>query len=435
MPLRSNISQWGHVTISGQSVTVQVQGLREEMVHLGVRIIVYVLLMTTALVLNCIVLWAYSCKVKRSICIFIVSLSLCDFINSLGFSAELVQILAELPEAEMELICLVHRYCTHVGTIVSASLVCCISLDRYLKVKYRGLGLSQKQCLWLVFGIVMTSLIMTLPYVIVYGSQMLQHGRKCWHLYFKKDIASNPNSGVEPVNSSYSTLPERYRAFLLPFNGVLCAYLMLVLFAVMFLYIKLTSVLLEKRAFKVTKSPLNKVASVVSFCTDDEIGESLGSVDMTERRPEDTEAIELQSGNEEHEDSFRTRNLQTTLLRTRPPCVTDVKANKTVKDSKSKDFRRKSITLSVGSLSQTRRYSRSLVMLVLSLFTFLFYFPNIVAHIVTVINVEFAQTHPVIFEVLLHSQVVCFLANPILYAFLNRGFKSELKSCRCCGSG
>lgn len=450
MALRSNISQWGHVTISGQSVTVQVQGPREEMVDLGVRIIIYVLVMTTALVLNCIVLWAYSCKMKKSICVFVVSLSLCDFINSLGFSTELVQILAELPEAEMELICLVHSYCTHVGTIVSASLVCCISLDRYLKVKHKRFGLSQKQCLWLVFGIVMTSLIMTLPYVIVYGSRMLQHGRKCWHLYFKKDFASNANSNAEPVNSSYSTLTERDRSFLLPFYGVLCAYLMLVLFSVTFLYIKLSSVLLGKSAFKDTKNSLNKVTSVVSFCTEDEIGESLGSVDMAEGGPEDTQATELLRGNEENGDSFRTRNLQITLLSTRQTYVTDeiASSQKSVrkftehveftskpKDSKSKDLRRKSVTLSVGSLSRIRRYSRSIVMLVLSLFTFLFYFPNIVAHIVTVINVEFTQTHPVLFEVLLHSQVVCFLANPILYAFLNRGFKSELKSCCCCGSG
>lgn len=316
-------------------------------------------------VTNCLVLVAYLKKQKKSKYMFVLALSVCDLVNCLGLTTEILKTVSTIPEKWLRIMCLFQAYFTHFGLLLSAGLVLCNAGNRYLRIKYPQWMLSTKQRLALILFFVAAVGIVTSPYVIVYASGMVRgHGHYfiCFCKYLLKN-ARSPDGIAERTLSDLVAI----KTFLLTFYSVLLAFLMLTFLAIVTLYIGLVVVIRNKTYGRNDKS-------------------------------------------------IRSRYSNLRCYNSKEKC--DVSVSK-----------RSSLTPSITSGSQATTFTRTFVMIVMSVVIFCFYFPNLVFHITSIEQKGLFLDHPVLSELLLNAQFVCFIINPVMFAYFNKGFMKRIRRC------
>lgn len=441
---------WYYTEYTNRSDMSKANSNEAGMLYVGIKIICYVAVLSTAILLNIIVLFAYIWHLKKSTYIFSTVLSLCAVISCLVEGLDLVELLGKLPPAHLRLLCLIQDFFTHFGIIVSAGLVFCIALDRFLRIKYIHMSLSCKQSVCLSVAIVLAAFVVMTPYIIVHAFEMIQTDEHC--LSYKHTHYAQNASKTSSRNRILTAEVERSRRlFLIPFYGVITGCLGLAFIAITFLYIKLVCVLMKKANDKVPKLNLASEISGNSLSCEEGWSSCTSSMESLSTRKSKKSRVPFRKDRVNCSDDLSTfvrdgsfkKKLETQNDRTSENVLIAVQKRQSQKEAclsrsprnSGTGPKRKSLTLSIASVSmKTRRFSRTLMMLVMSLFVFLFYFPAVVIHIIIVLDESFTTRHYILSEFLQHSQVVCFLANPVIYAYFNRGFSKKLSSCCCCCS-
>ena len=402
-----------------------------------VKLIGYVAVILFGVVVNMFVLIAYVRKLKKSTYIFVVALSICDLLNCIGLTAELVRVVVNIELEELKLFCLIRTYFTHFGILTSAGLVLCIAIDRYLRVKYPHVTLYPKHCVVLILGILGTVLLVTSPYVIVYASKMVYSYVNCLEFATKR---TTEQSTEKSMDISLVGIHGR-KLFLKSFYGVLAICLSLVFLSVVILYIKLAVIIRRKTQTRVPK-----------LCVSAENSDGILWVDdiptsMVDSKPHKSRWQEFRKDQVSFTNDLSAIVRNNSFKKTVYAQTASNVMTSTPKSSAGRDHvilklkrreesprQRRSLTPSIVSFFSPRTFTRTFIMLILSVVMFLFYFPNLVLHVISVDQMHVLVGNPVTSELLLHSQIVCFILNPIVFAYLNRGFWTKVRRC-CCSGG
>ena len=416
-----------------------------------VKIVIYVVVILTGVFFNGLVVIVYVKELKKSTYIFNTSLAICDLVNCLLLAGEIVKLLNFLTEQQMNVVCVWLEYASYFGCMVSAGLVVCVTLDRYLRVRHLCYSLPRSHTVGFISVIGMTSFIVTLPFVVVHTSPLKHevHYRdhstpdSADHLCLRMKIKTirYMDNGEENARHEISSAGG---IFWVVFLIVFIACLVLGFLAIIVLYIKISHLLAKKARTRSARPTSGSSSIEFSYDVDTDEESSVHA----ERASTPNVKGNMRSKPFRHNRVGFTEDLsrivqEKSIAKNRDDVKTDVNIDVALDEPTSPlryfkhlrrnlDVRRASNTSSIASSNVTSVCSvKTAVMILIAVFVFMLYFPGYSLQLVLILNkdtcVRFQEHYRVLLEFVIRSNVVCFIVNPFLYAFQSRGFFQKLK--------
>ena len=379
------------------------------------RFFVYCSIIVLGIVLNLVVVIVYVRKLQKSTYIFLFCLAVVDLFNCLFIICDILKSADILPKLTTRAFCFAHAYLVDTGCFISAGVVFLLALDRFLKSKFLKHSLSRSQCLVLILTVFLSATIVTLPFLVSWTAKLLTLNER------ERKLMCGQRHSYDHFKVHYSeTGFSGPRLFLLVSNSVSVILLLCAFLAIFILYVKMTLQIRRKSFINRQKvSPLQVNKEPVKFQYSEAIRNDV-IVDIS------AENSDVSNSDIEDVPETSTERLD----------KNGNKKHRTSRDNySSKDSivgRRKSSILSIPSKVLSVRYY---CLIVFSILIFLFYLIHFLSHIVNIVRFETQPNNGiryVLYDCLRHSYIVCFILNPIIYSYFNRGFFRNFKKSFCC---
>ncbi|KAL4234689.1 hypothetical protein ACF0H5_006330 [Mactra antiquata] len=372
--------------------------------------LIYCGLLSFGLIFNIIAMVTYCQKLKKSTYFFVFCLATCDIINILNVTLELFLHFKILPWIRE--LCIFQSFLADTGCLVSANLVVCVALNRYLLARHKNENISKRLCCYLVTGIVICSIIVTLPFLIASAFDFIYNSDQPHHTTLGRQYYDSS------TEKSFQGL-DQTSYFALTFYGVILTWLLSAFVVNIVLYIKM-SYHLDKISNDRRKHTLLSVYSPrhlgFKFEEDIELAESCAS----------------------SMDQLPKPCCTTGACRTVYDNNGNIEEMQPVRRTINELNRRKSSAVSLAhkSVTKTKKY---IILVVLATTIFTFYFSHFALHVIHIIDTKVAQIYPndniyihSIVEIVGHSYILCFIFNPVLYCFFNRRFFQNFRQAVLC---
>jgi hypothetical protein len=277
----------------------------------------------------------------------------------------------------------------------------------------------------LIWTVVGSAIIVTLPFLIIWVAKLMPLNDRemdlmCGHqhTYYHLEINYSDTGGVGFSGPRLFLLVSAAVSLIL----LICAFL-----SIAILYVKLTSQIRSKSFTRRQKVlPVTGDNEPVKFNNSEAIR---GAV-----------IIDISAENSDISNSD-IEELADNDKRIHPERL-DQNQNKNFRRCEDKMSSRDSIvTRRKSSIFSSRRFPSKILtprfycLIVVSLVIFLFYLVHFILHIVNICRFDIGPDSGirfVLFDCLRHSYIVCFILNPIIYSFLNRGFFKNFIRLFCC---
>lgn len=155
------------------NVSVLLQIATSEAVAINTPVICFIcIIVFMGIVGNGLVIWTYCRRIHvSSTNLFIFSLSILDFTScSLGLSAEVFDLLNPYTN-DVSYLCAFHKFISFTGDLAAGCVIVCISFDRYLRIARPHQGLSIRYSRICVSAVCIASIIISSLCLFIYGSR------------------------------------------------------------------------------------------------------------------------------------------------------------------------------------------------------------------------------------------------------------------------
>lgn len=361
-------------------------------------------------ILNLVVIIVYARKLQKSTNIFLLCLAVCDFLNCLNVSLDILKTTDIFPESTKQAICIAYPYLVDTGCLVSAGLVVCLAMDRYLRAKYLKNSLSRAHSFMLVAGIVIASIIVTSPLLLVRLAKLMrlnlwESDLMCGELYSHHHVNYTETHEMQFSNSML---------FMLVLNFVILTVLSLAAVTMSVLYVKM-SLEIRKKSFSRSSRSLSQLR----------INEETKCQKETFREVKfDEESI-----NSSQTSSVDCLDVQENIFTKLTP-----KFNGNIYSKDNHDVvRRKASIFSTGSKLPSKIITpRYYCLIITSILLFLFFSVHFLLHIVNICQQSRTDMRHFFFKCLDNLYILCFILHPVIYSFFTRGFFRNFKGVFCC---
>lgn len=360
--------------------------------------------------LNLVVIIVYARKLQKSTNIFLLCLAVCDLLNCLNVSLDILRTIDILPESTKQAICIAYPYIVDTGCLVSAGLVVCLAMDRYLRAKYLKNSLSRAHSFTLVAGVVISSIIVTAPFLIVRLAKLMIINRwesdlMCGELYSQHHVNYSETKKVKFSNP---------RLFMLVLNLVILTVLSLAAITMAVLYVKMSLEIRKKSFSKSSRIPSQLRINEGTKCQKETFREV---------------RLDEQSMNSSQTSSVDSLDVPENIFTKLTP-----KFNSNIYSKDNQDVvRRKASLFSTGNKLPSRIITpRYCCLIITSILLFLFFCVHFLLHIVNVCQESRTGMRHFLFKCLDHLYVLCFILHPVIYSFFTRGFFRNFKRVFCC---
>lgn len=401
------------------------------------RLYIYSVVIILGLVLNAVVIVVYLKNLKKSTHVILFCLSVCDILNCLNISLEVLKTADVLPETCNRVVCIVYPYLADTGCLVSATLVMCLALDRYLRSKHLKNSLSRSQSFKLVTGVVVSSIVVTSPFLIVRTTTLTRFSEMDRGLLCRQSYPDN----VQKIYADGADFSNP-KFFMMGYNGVMLTLLLCALVVISVLYIKMS--------LKIRNNSFSRRLAILQMqkTSDDSKRSSQAGIGDISKRSS-TAGIKFDD-NSMKESKFLNKNCDkmNDVYIISEPRLTAADENGNKKHEHENittnylknivDLRRKSSFFSRRRPTHSRILTpRYYILIVSAIILFIFYFLHFVLHIINICQlntINYARPNYFrqgLLECLGHSFTLCYILNPVIYSFFNRGFVRHFKKLLC----
>ncbi|KAH3773253.1 hypothetical protein DPMN_174611 [Dreissena polymorpha] len=434
--------------MSGNVATTDASMEHKIDVNTCLMIVIYLIATLTGLFLNSLVIFVHSAKLKKSTHILTFCLAVSDLINCLSLVAEVVKLVNVLSTRQTYVIDVVQSYVGYFAGLMSAGLVVCVAVDRYMRVRNPHVQMSLRYSGGLIAAFLTSTTVVTLPYVVVratnprrragnqYAAKYTEVSYMCSEPRYETRVVTLENNSTREITDI--AFDDDY--FQVAFLCVLIACLLLGFAVLIVVYCKLSGFVVKKNILRMSRPVSSREVSSVDFDTDDR-SSILPEVTLhiSHPRPHRQSRVAFETDlsrtvreqallNKIHAIDYKSGNTETHAEPSTPL------NHFRVPYRKSGEERHSSNTFSITSNSRTNKIScRIVLMMVLAVVLYIFYTPSYIFQLIMLVNKPlcglFRDNIRGISVLLLRSNIICCILNPVLYAFCNRRFRRTVKGC------
>ena len=385
------------------------------------------LVLFVAFILNILVIVVYRGRWRKSTNLFILALAFTDIFNCLINLLDIVFKKGNIDNSVLTFYMSTRQLLISFGSVMSAVLVVCITVYRFIKIPSKPgvtrLGIKKKG--FMTLSAILLSIVVSTPFAIIHA--VYGKSSKLTNVTFnREDRSSNKTDNVgqlgsvnnrqnnltaihqqaKPEVTSISASGENLCMFI--FHVVVAVKVLMAFLCVMIMNFKLIYTLMQN-GFRMSKhSRQNRGAGGIQL-----VGEQNSN---------------LPSGTNESQTSRGSDPMDRVELRKK---LSGIIAKQI---AHVRNQNRRSILSSQLAVKQ-RTSSKTIAILFLAVLLFLFNIPplclNILLYVQPSITLALQTKSNILFSILQYSYVVCFLGNPIIYAFFNQEFLRNLSKICC----
>lgn len=382
---------------------------------LNMKLFIYCSVILVGFILNLVVIIVYVRKLQKSTIIFSFSLAVCDLINCLYISLSILKDTDAFSVTSKRMFCVAYPFLVDSGCLISAGIVVCLAIDRFLRSKYLKYSLSRCNRLTLVAAVVISSVIITSPILLVHFATekrftSWERDLMCRDLSVHQTLHLKNSEGMHFSNTML---------FMLELNAVILTVLVFAVVTISALYLKMT---LEIRKSSFSRRPkiLIQVEQRVEIKCETET--------LRESQFDETSIHSSEISSEGCEETVANISTKPQLT----VSTVDNNENKIKNQNVNVSRRKSSMFSDVKQVTSNIVTPRFIFLILSSIILFTFYITHFALHITNICLLDQINFHHVLYKCLDHSYIVCFVLNPVIYSYFNRDFFRSFKQLFYC---